>query len=205
MLVVVQGISVGLERLYVLIILDDFSRFIVGHSLSESPSSDVAAATLKAAIARHGKTGVGAHGPWRRVRCVLPGDRLRSVSRGGAYRTHRGPFIQPQGGGKVEASVGTLRRELWDIEHFASRAEAETRLTRFFDEYNERRAHKGIDGLTPADRFFGRADRVLATIDAISRRRQGALEQSTTAGSAIEENGRTQLGHPLEVLRLVIL
>ncbi|MBI2374427.1 MAG: transposase family protein [Deltaproteobacteria bacterium] len=35
--------------------MDDFSRFIVGHSLSESPSSDVATATLKAAIARHGK------------------------------------------------------------------------------------------------------------------------------------------------------
>jgi transposase InsO family protein len=46
----------------------------------------------------------------------------------------------PRGGGKVESAIGTLRRELWDVFHFQSRAEADSSLTRFFTDYNERRA-----------------------------------------------------------------
>jgi hypothetical protein len=62
----------------------------------------------------------------------------------------------------------------------------------------------GIDGLTPADRFFGRADRVLSTIDAISRQRQGSLLHASL-DSTIEELLRPQSGSPLEVLRLVAI
>jgi transposase InsO family protein len=192
-------VRVGDERLYVLIILDDFSRFVTGHALSDSPSSEIATQTLKAAIARHGKP-----------------EAVRT-DRGGAFvaftrETDFGRFLerelidhivgrsyQPKGGGKVEAAVGTLRRELWDVCHFQDRAEAEARLVSFFADYNERRAHMGIDGLTPADRFFGRADRVLAEIDAISRKRQGVLSMNAPLGAPIEESKA-----PLEVLRLII-
>ena len=48
-------VRVGDERLVVLIVLDDFSRYVVGHALAESPSSKVATETLRYAIARHGK------------------------------------------------------------------------------------------------------------------------------------------------------
>jgi hypothetical protein len=63
----------------------------------------------------------------------------------------------------------------------------------------------GIDGLTPADRFFGRADRVLAAMDALSRRRQGAQALLSTAGAPIEELASAAAGAPLEVLRLVLV
>ena len=62
----------------------------------------------------------------------------------------------------------------------------------------------GIDGLTPADRFFGRADRVLAAVDALSRGRQGALSLRAPAGSPIEELTAPGASAPLEVLRLVL-
>jgi transposase InsO family protein len=197
-------VRVGGEKLHVLIALDDFSRYVVGHALAESPSSAVATEVLRHAIARHGKP-----------------EAVRT-DRGGAFtayskETDFGRFLeaelidhivgrsyQPRGGGKVEAAIGTLRRELWDVRHFADRHEAQARLADFFTEYNERRAHMGIDGLTPADRFFGRADRVLAAVDAVSRQRQGALAMMTPAGAALEELGDDQGGAPLEVLRLVI-
>jgi hypothetical protein len=111
---------------------------------------------------------------------------------------------RPQGGGKVEAFIKTLRRELWDVEQFADRATAERQLSWFVDRYNHERAHLGIDGLTPADRYFGRADRVLAQIDALSRRRQGASALTAAPGGPIEEIGAAHSGAPLEVLRLVI-
>jgi transposase InsO family protein len=198
-------VRVGDERLHVLIILDDFSRFIVGHSLSDTASSAVATETLRHAIARHGKP-----------------EAVRT-DRGGAFiafskEADFGRFLEaelidhivgrsynPRGGGKVESAVGTLRRELWDVFHFNSRDEATHRLTRFFSDYNERRAHMGIDGLTPADRFFGRADQILAVIDAISRKRQGALALLSTPGSPMEELASESAGAPLEVLRLVLI
>lgn len=198
-------VRVADEKLYVLIILDDFSRFVVGHALADSPSTTIAVNTLMKAIARHGKP-----------------ESVRT-DRGGAFvaftkDTDFGKYLEaelidhivgrsysPRGGGKVESAVGTLRRELWEVFHFEDRHEAEERLRAFFDEYNERRAHMGIDGLTPADRFFGRADQVLATVNAISRKRQGALEQCAPAGAPVEETLHAKTGAPLEVLRLVLM
>ena len=78
------------------------------------------------------------------------------------------------------------------------------RLAEFIHQYNERRAHMGIDGLTPADRFFGRADRVLESINAISRRRNSAPERQAPAGAPFEELAEQRSG-PTEALRLVIV
>jgi hypothetical protein len=105
----------------------------------------------------------------------------------------------------VESLIGTVRRELWDVEHFDDRQMAERRLVEFFDDYNERRAHMGIDGLTPSDRFCGRGDKVLAAIDAVSRRRQGSLAMLERSGATFEELSPSRTRAPLEVLRLVIV
>jgi transposase InsO family protein len=119
-------------RLHLLVVLDDFSRFVVGHVLAGACSSDVVVATLGAAIARHGKP-----------------EAVRT-DRGGAFLSGElGSYLEaelidhvvgrpyhPQGGGKVESIIGTVRRELWDVEHFEDRAAAERRLACFFEEYN---------------------------------------------------------------------
>jgi transposase InsO family protein len=192
------------EKLQLLVILDDFSRFCVGHAVADSQRSAVATATLRAAMARHGKP-----------------ERVRT-DRGGAFvaKSHEDDFAReleaelidhivgrsyhPQGGGKVESLIGTIRRELWDVVEFATRTQAEARIATWITEYNHQRAHMGIDGLTPADRYFGRADQVLAAIDAVSRKRQGAVAQRLAAGAPVEEVLGLQRNAPLEVLRLVL-
>jgi hypothetical protein len=64
----------------------------------------------------------------------------------------------------------------------------------------------GIDGLVPANRFFGRADHLLARIDAISRGRMAAFAARNGGLAApIEETLTACSGAPLEVLRLVVL
>jgi len=198
-------VRVGPEKLYVLIMLDDFSRYVVGYALCSSPSSSVVVETFRAAIARHGKPeSVRTDRGSAFVAFAREGDFGRVLEAEDV--THIvGKSYRPKGGGKVESAVRTLRRELWDLEHFEDRDHAEQRLKEFFAEYNERRAHMGIDGLTPADRFFGRADRVLAHINALSRHRQGVLAQSSPSGSAIEELTAMPEGSPMEVLRLVMI
>jgi hypothetical protein len=105
------------------------------------------------------------------------------------------------GRGKIEALIGTVQRELWEVQHFGSVEEAEDALVAFVHAYNHRRAHMGIDGLTPADRFFGRWDEVRAAIDAQSRKRQGA--SALAAGLPLTEEVLTDA--PAEVLRLAVV
>lgn len=194
------ALRVGMDKMHLLVILDDFSRFAVGHGLFDAPEGDAASELLRLAIARHG----------------VP-EAVRT-DRGGAFQSAEfarmleaelidhivGRSYHPQGGGKVESLIGTVRRELWDVEQFVDRDEARRRLEQFIEHYNEHRAHMGIDGLTPADRFFGRADRVLATVNALSRRRQG-VAPLPPAGTTVEELTGLEERAPTEVLRLVLL
>jgi len=193
-------VRVGDERLHVVLVLDDYSRFLVGHAVANSPTSAVATGAFRAAMARHGKP--------EAVRTDRGGAFVAFTKDGDFGRVLEAELVDhivgraysPRGGGKVESCVGTLKRELWDVFHFEDRDDAERRLARWIAEYNHGRAHMGIDGLTPADRFFGRADEVLARVDALSRGR--AL--TTTPGAAVEEPLSARTGAPLEMLRLVL-
>jgi transposase InsO family protein len=168
-------LRVGAERRWLLVIEDDFSRFVVGHVLADTPSSEVVVSALREAIRLHGKpervyTDRGAAFiAWRDVTSCeqFLDEQLIDHSLRKAHR--------PQGGGKIESVIGTVQRELWEVVHFDSVEAAEVALTRFFLDYNHRRAHLGIGSLVPADRFYGRWPEVIAEMDAVSRRRQGAL------------------------------
>jgi len=192
------------QTLHVLLLMDDFSRFCVGHAVATSPSSQVATAALHEAMARHGKP--------ERVRTDRGGAFLAKSDKDDFARVLEQELIDhivghsyhPQGGGKVESLIGTLRRELWDVEEFATREQAKERIASWLRDYNHHRAHMGIDGLTPADRYFGRATEVLAAIDAASRNRQGTIAARLSAGAPVEEVLGLQRLAPLEVLRLVL-
>lgn len=188
------------QRLYLNWVLDDFSRFIVGYSVSEELTSSVATATLQSAIAKHGK-------PER----VLTdrGGQFMAVRHATAFKrfleqelidhsTSR-PY-HPQTLGKVESLNRSIQKELIYLHEFGSEVEARARIADWVEEYNFRRAHLGIDGVCPADRYFGLHDRVLAEIQARSRGRAALTRAGERIGSALED-----LGGPLEILRLVLL
>ncbi|MGI8478951.1 MAG: DDE-type integrase/transposase/recombinase [Gaiellaceae bacterium] len=168
-------LRVGPERRWLLVIEDDFSRFVVGHVLADGPTSEVVVTAIREAIRLHGKpervyTDRGAAFiAWRDVTSceVFLDEQLIDHSLRTAHR--------PQGGGKIESVIQTVQRELWEVVHFESVDDAELALVTFFLDYNHRRAHLGIGSLVPADRFHGRWPEVIAEMDAVSRRRQGAL------------------------------
>lgn len=168
---------IGRESRWLLVVEDDFSRFIVGHVLADAPTSEVVVALLREAIRLHGKPErvytdrAGAFTAWRATdvtacEVFLDGELIDHSLR----TAHR-----PKGGGKIESVVGTVQRELWEVCHFDTVADAEQALARFFVDFNHRRAHMGIGGLVPADRFYGRWPEVQAEMEALSRRRQGAF------------------------------
>jgi hypothetical protein len=73
---------------------------------------------------------------------------------------------RPQTLGKVERFWGTLWRECLGSAVFLDLADAQKRVGHFIDYYNFQRPHQGIEGLAPADRFFGAAPQILATLKA---------------------------------------
>jgi len=194
-------LRVGAERRQLLVVLDDFSRFCVGHRLLESPTSEAVVEVLREAIHRHGKCEAfytdrgGPFMAWRAQSSLAHflEEQLIDHIVSKSYR--------PMGRGKIEALIGTAQRELWEIRHFDSVEEAEGELVRFLHQYNHHRAHMGIDGLTPADRFFGRWEEVRAAVDAQSRKRQAAAMLTTNLPLTEE------ILHPgpAEVLRLVLV
>ncbi|MBN1460143.1 MAG: transposase [Armatimonadetes bacterium] len=197
-------LRVGDEKTPLLLAEDDFSRYIVIAKLMPEPTSELVVEELEAAIKRHGRPD-------------------------GLYTDRGGPFIawgkpsslgqfldeqlidhhvtasyRPQGRGKIEALVATVRRELWDVVHFESLEEAQGALERFIAHYNYGRAHMGIGGLTPADRFLGRWEEVKTRMENECRRRQGAFVygHGTQVGYSEEPDSATGA---IEALRLVLV
>lgn len=195
-------LRVGPEQVSVLLVIDDFSRYCVAHELMTDPTSEAVVDVLRRAIRQHGKCEAvytdrgGPFLAWRNP------SSLEQFLEDELIEHHVGPSYRPQGRGKVEALAGTIQRELWNLVHFESVEAARERLAAFMSWYNAGRAHMGIDGLTPADRYFGRWDEVKARVDALSRGRQLALA-GTGSDRTTEEV--PVAGGPVEVLRLVAI
>jgi hypothetical protein len=73
---------------------------------------------------------------------------------------------RPQTLGKIERFWGTLWRECVESAVFIDLGDAQKRIGLFIDHYNFVRPHSGIEGLAPAERFFGAASEVKKTLQA---------------------------------------
>jgi transposase InsO family protein len=148
------------RRLHLAAFMDDYSRFIVGWGLFSSPSTELVVETLKSAVSSFQAPAelLTDNGPqyvtWRGKSkfagvCVSLG--IRQI----VARPRR-----PQTLGKVERFWGTLWREFLAAAIFADVSDARRRIGKFVDYYNFQRPHQSLDGLSPADRYFGRSAEV---------------------------------------------
>jgi transposase InsO family protein len=150
---------------FVLILIDDHSRFVVGHGSDDVERADTVITTFEEAVRRHGKPEAVMH------------DRgaafwsWRGVSRFTALLTELGVdqvvAEHKEHNGKVEVFNANLHKELFDVHRFYDLAEMRRRLAAHLHWYNHARTHHALGGLlVPADRYFGRAHEVLARIEA---------------------------------------
>src|SRR5262249_14737263 len=72
----------------------------------------------------------------------------------------------PQTLGKIERFWGSLWRECVETAVFTDLGDAQRRIGWYIDHHNFQRPHRGVDGLVPADRFFGSASEVRQTLQA---------------------------------------
>ena len=154
------------RRIYLVAFMDDYSRFIVGYALHASCTAPLVIEAFKAAVVSVGapEEVLTDNGPqyvtWRGTSRFASELQRRGIKH--IVATPR----RPQTLGKVERFWGTLWRECLDAAVFLDLADAQKRVGHFIDYYNFQRPHQGIDGLAPADRFFGAAPQMLGTLKA---------------------------------------
>ena len=154
------------RRVYLVAFLDDHSRFVVGFGLHASQSTALVLEVLRAAIGGFGTpeevlTDNGTqYVTWRGTSAFA-----KECERRGIQQIVASPH-RPQTLGKIERFWGTLWRECVEAAVFLDLVEARQRIGLFIDHYNFQRPHQGIDGSTPADRYFGAAQEVKRTLEA---------------------------------------
>ena len=150
---------------FTLIVIDDHSRFVVGHGVDDAERADLVIRTFEEAVTRHGKPEAVLHDKgsafWS----------WRGISRFTALMTELGidqiAAEHKEWNGKLEVFNANLSKELFDAHRFYDVAEMRRRLATHLHWYNHRRTHHALGGLlVPADRYYGRADEVLARIEA---------------------------------------
>ena len=152
-------------KVYLLLLQDDFSRFILGWRLNVATSIDWVIAMVQTAIDRYGKMEeiLSDRGfvfySWKGC------NRFEKyLETEGIHQAHARPH-HPQTLGKVESTNKQLQKELLRQQHFDSVAEAEEAIGKWVDGYNYQRTHQGLGGLlVPADRFHGRTAEVSRAI-----------------------------------------
>jgi transposase InsO family protein len=154
------------RRVYLVAFLDDHSRFVVSYGLHASQSSPLVLEVLRAGIASYQApeevlTDNGSqYVTWRGKSAFS-----RELESRGIRHVVAAPR-RPQTLGKIERFWGTLWRECVEAAIFQDLDDARRRIGLFIDHYNFQRPHQGIEGLAPADRYFGAAQEVLRTLQA---------------------------------------
>lgn len=150
---------------FTLILIDDHSRYVVGHGVDEVENARLVLTTFEAAVQQHGRPEMvmhdkgGAFWSWN------------GISRFTALLTELGidqiVAEHKEWNGKVEVFNANLHKELFDVQRFFDVPEMKRRLAAHLHFYNHARTHHALGGLlVPADCYFGRAAEVLARIEA---------------------------------------
>lgn len=153
----------GGQKLTLVTLLDDYSRFILSSRFIAVKSMDDVIKILSDSIRKYGVmdyiiTDKGTEFvSWKSFTkfetflCSLDVELIAS-----------GPE-QPQCQGKIERWHKTFRNEFeYNSGGFSYHSEVQLELDRFVNYYNNERPHQSLNGLVPADRFFGIAAKMFS-------------------------------------------
>jgi transposase InsO family protein/transposase-like protein len=163
---------IGKASTFTLILIDDCSRYVVGHGVDDAERADMVLHTFEEAVTQHGRPERVMHDKgsafwsWRGISRFT--ELLVEMGIDQIVAEHK------EWNGKVEVFNANLHKELFDAYRFYDVAEMRRRLATHLSFYNHGRTHHALGGLlVPADRYYGRAAEVLARIEAGAGRELG--------------------------------
>jgi len=170
-------------HLFLITVLDGYSRFIVHHDLRTNMQEYDVEVVLKCALEKY---------PNQTPRIISDnGSQFISNDFKAFLRlnnlTHvRTSVNHPQANGKIEAYHKRIKNECIRCNSFVDFKDAQKKVAEYIHEYNYVRLHSGINYITPFDMLCGRADTIFKERDrklelARQRRKQNALLDNKAA------------------------
>ena len=150
-----------IPALYLVVIIDDHSRYCVAAELCRDQRAETLIGVLHNASTLHGSPqklltdqGSGFYS-WSheqtRFQEYLDDQKIEHI----VAEPH-----SPQTQGKVERLIQTIREELLTKVKFTGFEDAQAQIRSYIDSYNTDRPHQGIQGSRPVDRFYGVAGEI---------------------------------------------
>jgi len=144
-----------LYPVYLIGIIDDHSRYLVGHGLYRQQTAEAVLEVVKGAIGEWGAPREILSDNGRQFVAWRGQSRFQNVLRQQGIGHVRSAPQHPMTLGKIERFWQTIWKEFLEEAVFASFADACQRLTHWVGYYNHQRPHQGLDGACPSDRFYG--------------------------------------------------
>jgi transposase InsO family protein len=154
------------ERIYVAAFLDDHSRYLVSLVMAHHQRSVLVLEALARGIAEYGSPKEILTDQGRQYTAWRGSTEFEAeLKRHGIHHIKSRPH-HPQTCGKIERFWKTLWEEHLSRTVFADFDDCQRRVALFIQHYNFKRPHQGLEGATPADRFFRAASTVRQSIEA---------------------------------------
>lgn len=161
-LVDLSYIPIGKKFWYLITIIDLYSRYVVGWELSPGSTAKDVERVIDFALAEwnlHDKEEKpkihSDNGPQMKAKSLK--KFLKDL---GILNEYSRPHI-PQDLAVLERLFRTTKQEEVYRQEYIDHLEARDSLANFFDYYNDRRPHQGIDNVTPYDRLTGRDTEII--------------------------------------------
>jgi len=151
---------IGWGWYYLSTVLDDYSRYIVHWELCSTMKAEDVTRTLENALYKASLTKqqkpklLSDNGS-----CYISSELSDFLSEKGMDHV-RGRPLHPQTQGKIERYHRSMKNVI-KLENYYLPGQLECRLQEFIDYYNNHRYHESLQNLTPADLYYGRAEKIL--------------------------------------------
>lgn len=142
------------QKVFLLLMQDDFSRFLCGYKISDSENIDAVVEVFEDCITKYGRMQVimtdagSAFYSWNGV------NRFQKLV-GDEYGIEHIKAGSPRSNGKIESVNKQIEKELLRVKEFSSLEEADLGIGEWIEFYNFERTHMGLSqSEVPADRFL---------------------------------------------------
>lgn len=162
----------GFYPVYLIGLIDDHSRYLVGHGLYRQQTTEAVLEVVKGAIGQWGAPREILSDNGRQYAAWRGETRFQQLLKARGIQHVRSASHHPMTLGKIERFWKTLWTEYLHEVVFVSFADAVQRLAHWVAYYNHQRPHQALDGQCPADRFYGVAGDVAEAV------RQGCADNA---------------------------
>jgi len=176
---------IGWGWYYLSTILDDFSRYIISWELCANMTSEDVKPSIIQALAKSGLTKNTAPRLLSDNGSCYISSEIKSFFEKHGIKPLNGRPCHPQTQGKIERYHRTMKNVV-KLENYYSPEELEQAICDFVNYYNNHRYHESLNNLTPADVYFGRAEKILKERAKIKKRTIQARRKKYLARKQIE-------------------